>query len=67
MTVINKGREEPVLFLRARLLTFCNAWGTCMEEKKNTAYKQRKIFLGQNIFPSVLSPRLAKSRCQSRA
>lgn len=67
LTVINKGREEPILILQATLLTFCNSRGICTEGKKKTVYKHRKICLDQNIFPSVLSPRLAKSRCQSRA
>lgn len=43
-----------------------HAWATGMEENK-TAYEHKKLFVGQYVFISVLSPRVAKSRCQSRA
>lgn len=51
LTVINKGREEPILFLRARLLTFCNAWGTCMEEKKKDSIQREENLSGPEYFP----------------
>lgn len=65
LTVINKGREEPILFLRARLLTFCNAWGICMEEKKIQHTNRGKSFWAR-IF-SHLSCHQGWPRADARA